>query len=86
MPVKSKSFVQHPGEAEGSSVCGLLAPLYGKSPSGSTASSRALDSYSMLLIPEIPQVEVILMYSCASRGGLGEPSIVIVAPAILDAI
>jgi isoquinoline 1-oxidoreductase beta subunit len=63
-----------------------LAPLFGKSPSGSAASSRALDSYSMLLIPEIPQVEIILMHSCPSWGGLGEPSIVIVAPAILSAI
>ena len=40
----------------------------------------------MLLIPEMPRVEVILMPSGDFWGGIGEPTTVIAAPAVLNAI
>jgi isoquinoline 1-oxidoreductase beta subunit len=44
------------------------------------------DSYEMMRIAEMPKVEVIVMPSGGFWGGVGEPTIAVAAPAVLNAI
>ena len=74
-------------QVEGSIVYGLSALLYGEiTVNNGRVEQGNFDTYPMLLIPEMPEVEVILMPSGDFWGGVGEPTTVIAAPAILNAI
>jgi isoquinoline 1-oxidoreductase subunit beta len=44
------------------------------------------DSYDMMRIAQMPKVEAILMPSGGVWGGVGEPTIAVAAPAVLNAI
>ncbi|TMJ41289.1 MAG: xanthine dehydrogenase family protein molybdopterin-binding subunit, partial [Alphaproteobacteria bacterium] len=44
------------------------------------------DSYDMMRIAEMPKVESIIMPSGGFWGGVGEPTICVAAPAVLNAI
>ncbi len=44
------------------------------------------DSYQMMRLDEMPAVETILMPSGGFWGGVGEPTIAVAAPAVLNAI
>ena len=44
------------------------------------------DSYDMMRIAQMPKVETILMPSGGFWGGVGEPTICVAAPAVLNAI
>ena len=74
-------------QVEGSIVYGLSALLYGEiTVKNGRVEQGNFDSYPMMLIPEMPKVEVILMPSGGFWGGVGEPTTVIAAPAVLNAI
>jgi isoquinoline 1-oxidoreductase beta subunit len=74
-------------QIEGSLVFGLSALLYGEITikNGGVEQSN-FDTYPMLLIPEMPKVEAIIMPSGGFWGGVGEPTTVVAAPAALNAI
>jgi len=74
-------------QVEGSFVFGLSALLYGECTiKGGGVEQRNFDSYPSMLISEMPRVEVIVMPSGGFWGGIGEPTIAVAAPAVLNAI
>ena len=74
-------------QVEGSFVFGLSALLYGECTidSGGVQQDN-FDNYPSMLISEMPKVEVIIMPSGGFWGGIGEPTIAVAAPAVLNAI
>jgi isoquinoline 1-oxidoreductase beta subunit len=74
-------------QVEGSFVFGLSALLYGgiRIKDGSVEQQN-FDSYPSMLISEMPQVDVTVMPSGGFWGGIGEPTIAVAAPAVLNAI
>jgi isoquinoline 1-oxidoreductase beta subunit len=74
-------------QVEGSFVYGLSALLYGECTlaNGAVVQSNFNDYRSMLL-KEMPKVEVVVMPSGGFWGGIGEPTIAVAAPAVLNAI
>ncbi|MBT8429196.1 MAG: xanthine dehydrogenase family protein molybdopterin-binding subunit, partial [Gammaproteobacteria bacterium] len=74
-------------QVEGSFVFGLSALLYGECTiRGGRVEQENFDTYPSMLMPEMPKVEVILMPSGGFWGGVGEPTIAVAAPAVLNAI
>jgi isoquinoline 1-oxidoreductase beta subunit len=74
-------------QVEGSLVFGLSALLYGEiTIKGGRIEQGNFDTYPMLLIDEMPEVDVIIMPSGGFWGGVGEPTTVVAAPAVLNAI
>lgn len=74
-------------QVEGSFVFGLSALLYGECTiKGGSVEQQNFDSYPSMLISEMPKVEVIIMPSGGFWGGIGEPTIAVAAPAVLNAI
>ncbi|NNJ91262.1 MAG: xanthine dehydrogenase family protein molybdopterin-binding subunit, partial [Gammaproteobacteria bacterium] len=74
-------------QVEGSFVFGLSALLYGEC----TLKNGAIEqdnfhNYPSMLISEMPKVDVIVMPSGGFWGGIGEPTIAVAAPAVLNAI
>jgi len=74
-------------QVEGSFVFGLSALLYGECTikDGAVEQSNFHD-YPSMLIEEMPKVDVIVMPSGGFWGGIGEPTIAVAAPAVLNAI
>ena len=71
----------------GSFVYGLSAALYG----GITVKDGAVveanfDGYNVMRIDEMPQVDCVVLPSGGFWGGVGEPTISVAAPAVLNAI
>ncbi len=74
-------------QVPGSFVYGLSALFYG----GCTVKDGRIeqtnfDSYNSMRIAEMPKVETIVMPSGGFWGGVGEPTIFVAAPAVLNAI
>jgi isoquinoline 1-oxidoreductase beta subunit len=74
-------------QVAGSFVYGLTAILYG----GCTVANGAIeqtnfDTYNMMRIDEMPKVEAVMAPSGGFWGGVGEPTIAVAAPAVLNAI
>ena len=74
-------------QVEGSFVFGLSALLYGECTirEGGVEQTN-FSSYPTMLIDEMPEVDVITMPSGGFWGGIGEPTIAVAAPAVLNAI
>ena len=74
-------------QVEGSFVFGLSALLYGECTirEGGVEQTN-FSSYPTMLIDEMPEVEVIIMPSGGFWGGIGEPTIAVAAPAVLNAL
>jgi len=74
-------------QVEGSFVFGLSALLYGECTieDGAVVESNFHD-YPSMLIEEMPKVDVIVMPSGGFWGGIGEPTIAVAAPAVLNAV
>ena len=71
----------------GSFVYGLSALLYGEiSVKNGAVEQTNFDTYNVMRIAEMPKVEVIVMPSGGFWGGVGEPTISVAAPAVLNAI
>ena len=74
-------------QVEGSFVYGLSAMLYGGCTiEKGSVEQKNFDSYPSMLIREMPKVEVIVMPSGGFWGGIGEPTIAVAAPAVLNAV
>src|SRR3712207_5457970 len=74
-------------QVEGSFVYGLSALLYGEcTVRGGRMEQENFDSYNVLRMDEMPAVETIVMPSGGFWGGVGEPTIAVAAPAVLNAI
>ena len=74
-------------QVEGSLVYGLSALLYGEiTVKNGRVEQGNFDTYPMLQLSEMPKVDVIIMPSGGFWGGVGEPTTVIAAPAVLNAI
>jgi len=74
-------------QVEGSFVYGLSALLYGAcTVKDGAIEQRNFDTYNVLRMNEMPKVETIVMPSGGFWGGVGEPTIMVAAPAVLNAI
>jgi isoquinoline 1-oxidoreductase subunit beta len=74
-------------QVEGSFVYGLSAMLYGEcTVRGGHIEQKNFDTYQVMRIDEMPKVEAIVMPDYEFWGGVGEPTIAVAAPAVLNAI
>jgi isoquinoline 1-oxidoreductase beta subunit len=74
-------------QVEGSFVYGLSAALYGEiTIKDGQVEQTNFDSYNVMRMDEMPKVETIVMPSGGFWGGVGEPTIAVAAPAVLNAI
>jgi isoquinoline 1-oxidoreductase beta subunit len=74
-------------QVEGSFVYGLSACLYGEcTVKGGRMEQENFDTYEVLRMAQMPQVETIIMPSGGFWGGVGEPTIAVAAPAVLNAV
>ncbi len=74
-------------QVEGSFVYGLSAALYGEcTVKDGRIEQTNFDTYRVLRMDEMPAVEAIVMPSGGFWGGVGEPTIAVAAPAVLNAI
>src|SRR5438105_10770025 len=53
---------------------------------GGAIEQTNFDTYNVMRIDEMPQVETVIMPSGDFWGGVGEPTIAVAAPAVLNAI
>jgi isoquinoline 1-oxidoreductase beta subunit len=71
----------------GSFVYGLSALMYGEcTVKDGRIEQKNFDTYQVLRMNEMPKVEAIVMPSGGFWGGVGEPTIFVAAPAVLNAI
>jgi isoquinoline 1-oxidoreductase beta subunit len=74
-------------QVAGSFVYGLSAALYGEITIKDGAVEQTnFDSYNVMRIDEMPRVETVLAPSGGFWGGVGEPTIAVAAPAVLNGI
>ena len=71
----------------GSFVYGLSAMIHGEcTVKNGRIEQENFDTYNVLRLDEMPEVEVISMPSGGFWGGVGEPTIAVAAPAVLNAV
>jgi isoquinoline 1-oxidoreductase beta subunit len=71
----------------GSFVYGLSAAIYGEiTVKDGAVEQKNFDTYDVLRLKDMPVVESIVMPSGGFWGGIGEPTIAVAAPAVLNAI
>jgi isoquinoline 1-oxidoreductase beta subunit len=74
-------------QVAGSFAYGLSAALYGEiTVKDGAVEQTNFDSYNILRIDEMPKVETVLVPTHDFWGGVGEPTIAVAAPAVLNAI
>ena len=74
-------------QVEGSFVYGLSAALFGEcTVKGGRMEQENFNTYPVLRMDQMPAVETIVMPSGGFWGGVGEPTIAVAAPAVLNAI
>jgi isoquinoline 1-oxidoreductase beta subunit len=74
-------------QIEGSFVYGLTAALYGAiTLQGGRVEQENFDTYEMMRMGDMPKVDSIVLTSGGFWGGVGEPTIFVAAPAVLNAI
>jgi isoquinoline 1-oxidoreductase beta subunit len=74
-------------QVAGSFVYGLSAALYGEiTVKDGAVEQTNFDSFNVMRIEEMPQVEAVLVPSGGFWGGVGEPTIAVAAPAVLNGI
>ena len=74
-------------QVAGSFVFGLSALLYGEcTVKGGAIEQTNFDTYNSMRISEMPKVEVAIVPSGGFWGGVGEPTICVAAPSVLNAI
>ncbi len=74
-------------QVEGSVAYGLTATLYGECvvEKGRMVNLN-FDTYEIMRLAEMPKVETVIVNSGGFWGGVGEPTICVVAPAVLNAV
>jgi isoquinoline 1-oxidoreductase beta subunit len=74
-------------QVQGSFVYGLSAVLFGEiSIDKGRAVETNFDTYPVMRLADMPKVEAIIMPSGGFWGGVGEPTIAVAGPAVLNAI
>jgi isoquinoline 1-oxidoreductase beta subunit len=74
-------------QVAGSFVYGLSAAIYGEiTIKDGKVEQENFDTYNVMRIDDMPKVETIVMPSGGFWGGVGEPTIFVAAPAVLNAI
>jgi isoquinoline 1-oxidoreductase beta subunit len=74
-------------QVEGSVAYGLSATMFGECPvDNGRMTSLNFDTYRLLRLSEMPKVETVLVPTHDFWGGVGEPTICVVAPAVINAI
>jgi isoquinoline 1-oxidoreductase subunit beta len=74
-------------QVEGSVAYGLSATFYGECPvEDGRMVSQNFNTYQILRLDEMPTVEAVIVPTYDFWGGVGEPTICVVAPAVLNAI
>jgi isoquinoline 1-oxidoreductase subunit beta len=74
-------------QVEGGVAYGLSATLFGESTvDNGRVKELNFDTYRILKIKEMPKVETVIVPTYDFWGGVGEPTICVVAPAVLNAI
>jgi isoquinoline 1-oxidoreductase beta subunit len=74
-------------QVEGSVAFGLTAALYGECPvKDGRMTDLNFDRYQIMRLAEMPKVETVIVPSYDFWGGVGEPTISVTTPAVLNAI
>jgi isoquinoline 1-oxidoreductase beta subunit len=74
-------------QVEGSVAFGLTAAFYGEcTVEGGRMTKLNFDTYEIMRLAEMPKVETVIVPSYDFWGGVGEPTICVVTPAVLNAI
>src|SRR4029077_2585125 len=74
-------------QVEGSVAYGLSAALYGEcTVEKGRIAEQNFNTYEILRLAEMPKVETVIVPSYDFWGGVGEPTICVVTPAVLNAI
>jgi isoquinoline 1-oxidoreductase subunit beta len=74
-------------QVEGSVAYGLTAALYGEcTVENGRMKEVNFDTYEILRLAEMPKVETVIVPTHDFWGGVGEPTISVVAPAVMNAI
>jgi isoquinoline 1-oxidoreductase subunit beta len=74
-------------QVEGSVAYGLSAAFYGEMPvDKGRMTSLNFDSYELMRLAEFPKVETVIVPTNDFWGGVGEPTICVAAPAVMNAI
>jgi isoquinoline 1-oxidoreductase beta subunit len=74
-------------QVEGSFVYGLSAALFGEcTVKDGAIVQKNFDTYPMMTLVQMPKVETVLVPTGGFWGGVGEPTIAVAAPAVLNAI
>jgi isoquinoline 1-oxidoreductase beta subunit len=74
-------------QVEGSVAFGLTATLYGDcNVENGRMANLNFDTYEIMRLADMPKVETVVVPSLTFWGGVGEPTICVVAPAVLNAI
>ena len=74
-------------QAQGSVAFGLTAAMYGEMPVENGRMTRLnFDTYEIMRLAEMPKVEVAIVPTYDFWGGIGEPTICVVSPSVMNAI
>ncbi len=74
-------------QVEGSFAYGLSAALYGEcTVKDGRIEQENFNTYPVLMLADMPKVETVILTSGGFWGGVGEPTIAVAAPAVLNAI
>jgi isoquinoline 1-oxidoreductase beta subunit len=74
-------------QVQGSVAYGLTATLYGEMPvEKGRMVNLNFDTYEIMRLVEMPKIETVIVPTYDFWGGVGEPTICVVAPAVLNAI
>jgi isoquinoline 1-oxidoreductase beta subunit len=88
-PVHAVNPAQIERQVSGSFVYGLSALLYGEcTVKGGAIEQTNFDTYNSMRMAEVPHVETVILPSGGTGdwGGVGEPTIAVAAPAVLNGI
>ena len=74
-------------QVQGSVAYGLTATLYGEMPvEKGRMVNLNFDTYEIMRLVEMPKIETVIVPTYDFWGGVGEPTICVVAPAVLNAV
>jgi isoquinoline 1-oxidoreductase beta subunit len=74
-------------QVQGGIVLGLSAALWGEiTIEGGRVQQQNFDTYRLVRMNEMPELDIEILPSAEAPGGIGEPSVALVAPAIANAV
>jgi isoquinoline 1-oxidoreductase beta subunit len=74
-------------QVEGSIIFGLTAALWGEiNIQGGRVQQQNFNHYRLMRMNEAPKIDIFVINSTEAPGGIGEPAVALVAPAVTNAI